>query len=160
MRYKLIVFDLDETLWTIQQLKLDPIRGPFELINSHEAVGETASVTLFRGVRALLKNLEKRQKHVSLASRSDPAVCEELLQLFDIAHYFSYEQYGWQEKSTAVLNILKAIRDIEKESIAPQEVLFIDDYPTNVETVKSTGAATLLFGRDIRSIQELAFILQ
>ena len=57
MRYKLIVFDLDETLWTIQQRRLDPVRGPFQLVNSHEAVGETATVTLFRGVRALLKNL-------------------------------------------------------------------------------------------------------
>ena len=37
--------------------------------------------------------------------------------------------------------------------------LFIDDYPANVDAVRETGAATLLFGRDIRSIQELATIL-
>ena len=160
MRYKLIVFDLDETLWTIQQRRLDPVRGPFQLVDSHEAVGDTATVTLFRGVRALLKNLERRQKYVSLASRSDPDVCDELLKLFGIYHYFSYAQYGWQEKSTAVLNILKAFRDIDKENITPQETLFIDDYPTNVEVVKGMGAATLLFGRDIGSIQELAWILQ
>ena len=160
MRYKLIVFDLDETLWTIQQLKLDPVQGPFTLINAHEAVGDSATVELFRGVRALLKNLARRQKFVSLASRSDPDVCEELLKLFDIHHYFSHPQFGWQEKSTAVLNILKTFRDIDKETIEPSEVLFIDDYPTNVDAVRSTGAATLLFGRDIGSIQELAWILQ
>ena len=160
MRYKLIVFDLDETLWTIQQVRLDPVRGPFTLINSHEAMGNTATVELFRGVRALLKNLERRQKFVSLASRSDPDVCEELLRLFGIHHHFTYPQYGWQEKSTAVLNILKALADLDREFIEPNEVLFIDDYPTNVEAVRSTGAATLLFGRDIGSIQELAWILQ
>lgn len=160
MRYKLIVFDLDETLWTIQQLRLDPIAGPFQLINAHEAVAETATVQLFRGVRALLENLSRRRKFISLASRSDPDVCEELLRLFDIYHYFSYPQYGWQDKSTAVLNILKAFRDIEKETMTPQDVLFIDDYPANIDMVRSTGASALLFGRDIGSIQELAWILQ
>ena len=58
-----------------------------------------------------------------------------------------------------MLNILKAFRDIEKEPIDAADVLFIDDYPANIEAVRETGAATLLFGRDIRSIQELASIL-
>ena len=146
MRYKLIVFDLDETLWTIQQRRLDPLQGPFRLVDRHEAESTTATITLFRGVRALLQNLERRHKFVSLASRSDPEVCEELLRLFEIDHYFKYPQYGWQEKSTAVLNVLKALRDIDKEYIEPADVLFIDDYPANVEVVRSVGAATLLFG--------------
>ena len=160
MRYKLIVFDLDETLWSVQQRKLEPMEGPFELIDSHTAVSDNSEVTLFRGVRALLQNLERRRKFVSLASRSDPAVCESLLKLFDIHHHFCYMQWGWQEKGTAVLNVIKALKDIDKESISPQEVLFVDDYPANVENVKSLGAATLLFGRDVDSIQELAWILE
>lgn len=160
MRYQLFVFDLDETLWTIQQKSLDPIRGPFEAVSSHDAESATARVHLFQGVRALLKSLHTQHKHVSLASRSDPEVCEELLALFDIAHYFRHPQYGWQEKGTAVLNIIKAFRDIDQESIAPQDTLFVDDYPANIDQVKGTGAATLLFGRDVRSIQELAWILQ
>ena len=159
MRFKLIIFDLDETLWTIQQKILGPVKGPFRLINAHEAVGETANVRLFTGVRSLLNNLQRLHKHVSLASRSDPEICEELLQLFDIQQHFTYPQYGWQQKSHAVLNIMKAYHDVEKEVIKPGEVLFIDDWPSNVEAVQETGAATLLFGRDIRSIQELASIL-
>ncbi len=160
MRYKLIVFDLDETLWSVQQRKLEPVSGPFELVDSHTAISDNAEVTLFRGVRALLKNLTKRHKFVSLASRSDPDVSEELMRLFDIYHHFSYCQWGWQEKGTAVLNVLKALRDIDKGKISPQEVLFIDDYPANVANVKGLGAATLLFGRDIDNIQELAWILE
>ncbi len=159
MRFKLIVFDLDETLWTIHQNSLGSVEGPFRLINAHEAVGKTATIRLFTGVRALLRNLERSEKHVSLVSRSDPDLCEELLRLFGIHHHFTYPQYGWQQKSHAVLNILKAIRDFEKEIISPEEVLFIDDWPSNVAAVRETGAATLLFGRDIRSILELASIL-
>ncbi|MFQ5653788.1 MAG: magnesium-dependent phosphatase-1 [Planctomycetota bacterium] len=160
MLYRLIVFDLDETLWTIRQTNMQPVKGPFRLVNSHEAVGQGSTVTLFRGVRTLLRNLERRDKFVSLASRSDPDVCEELLRLFGVHHCFLHPQFGWQEKSTAVTNVLKAFRDIGKEHITPQEVLFIDDWPANVEAVRGIGAATLLFGRDIRSIQELAVILE
>jgi len=160
MRYKLFVFDLDETLWTVQQTTLEPIRGPFRLVNTHEAVGEAAAIRLFPGVRALLRSLERRHLHISLSSRSDPAVCEELLGHFGIRERFDFPQYGWQEKSQAVLNILRCFRDLRGEVIRPQEVLFIDDWPTNIEAVRSIGASTLLFGRDVRSIQELAAMLE
>lgn len=160
MRYRLFVFDLDETLWTVQQKDLAPLRGPFRLIGSHEADSENALVRLFPGVRALLRGLVRRGKFISLASRSDPEVCEELLRLFEIYDYFHYPQYGWQEKGTAVLNIIKAYNDLEKEELTPAQTLFVDDYPANIEEVRGTGAATLLYGRDVRSIQELAWLLQ
>lgn len=160
MRYRLFVFDLDETIWTVQQKSLEPLKGPFDLKDSHTAESDSAMVRLFPGVRTLLQNLERREKCISLASRSDPEVCEELLRHFEIRHHFQYPQYGWQEKGAAVLNILKSFRDIEKEEIEPRDTLFIDDYPANIDEVRSMGAATLLFGRDVRSIQELATILQ
>lgn len=159
MRYRLFVFDLDETLWTIDHKSLDPVSGPFELVGSHAAESKTASVQLFPGVRALLRNLERRGKFISLASRSDPEVCEELLRQFDIRRYFQYPQFGWQEKGTAVLNIIRTFRDIDKETIEPAETLFVDDYPANIEEVREMGASTLLFGRDVRSIQELSWML-
>ncbi|MEM7164934.1 MAG: magnesium-dependent phosphatase-1 [Planctomycetota bacterium] len=159
MRYRLFVFDLDETLWTIHHKTLDPVRGPFELIGSHEAESSTARVQLFPGVRALLRNLERRGKFISLASRSDPDVCEELLAHFDIRKHFQYAQFGWQEKGAAVLNVIRAFHDIDKETIAPAETLFVDDYPANIEEVRGMGASTLLFGRDVRSIQELSWML-
>jgi magnesium-dependent phosphatase-1 len=160
VRYKLFVFDLDETLWTVHQTSLEPLAGPFTLVSSHEAVGETATVRLFPGVRALLRGLERRHLHISLASRSNPEVCEELLELFGILNCFEFPQYGWQEKSQAVLNIIQSFRDIRDEAIDPAEVLFIDDWPTNTEAVKGIGASTLLFGRDVRSIQELSSMLE
>ena len=159
MRYRLFVFDLDETLWTIRHKSLDPVSGPFELTGSHEAESPTAVVRLFPGVRALLRNLERRGKFISLASRSDPEVCDELLKHFDIRKHFQYPQYGWQEKGAAVLNVIRAYRDIDKEPIEPAETLFVDDYPANIEEVKGVGASTLLFGRDVRSIQELSWML-
>ncbi len=160
MRYKLFVFDLDETLWTVNQTSLEPITGPFTLVSSREAIGETASIRLFPGVRALLRSLDRRHLHASLASRSDPEVCEELLELFEIKDRFEFPQYGWQEKSQAVLNIIRAFHDIRGETIQPGEVLFVDDWPTNIAAVKAIGASTLLFGRDVRSIVELASMLE
>ncbi|MCI0650263.1 MAG: magnesium-dependent phosphatase-1 [Planctomycetes bacterium] len=159
MRYKLIVFDLDETIWTTLPRSIGVSNGPFELAGEDEARSTSATIRLFPGVRRLLRNLCRRHKHISLASRSDAAVCDDLLRLFGIHQYFSYPQYGWQEKSQAVINILKSLADREKEHIEPRDVLFIDDWPSNVEAVRSTGAATLLFGRDVRSILELANIL-
>ena len=160
MRYKLFMFDLDETVWTIDQQKLGTaVTGPFKVIDNREVRSATAQVRLFPGVRALLQNLHSRGKYISLASRSDPEVCDELLQAFGIAQYFSYSQYGWQEKSQAVLNVIQAIEENEKETIAAHEVLFVDDWRGNVDAVRATGASALLFGRDVRSIQELGNIL-
>ncbi len=160
MRYKLIVFDLDETLWTVDTLELGPISPPFERTGTDEVRGRTAVIRLHPGVRTLLRALARRRIHVSLASRSDPEVCSALLELFEIRHHFLYPQYGWQEKNHAVLNILKAFAEIDKETIAPVDVLFVDDWPGNVDAVRRTGAATLLFGRDVRSIQELRSIFE
>ena len=68
-------------------------------------------------------------------------------------------QYMIMSEMTRRKDMRKREQGQDKEPIRPQEVLFIDDWPGNVEAVRSTGASTLLFGRDVRSIHELANIL-
>ncbi|HIA27727.1 MAG TPA: HAD-IIIC family phosphatase [Planctomycetes bacterium] len=159
MHFKLFVFDLDETLWSVEQSSLDPIRGPFTLIDSHEAVGTTGTVCLHAGVRSLLRAISLRSSLASLASRNERAVCEELLGLFGIQDHFVFPQYGWEEKGQAVLNIIRALSEFDGIEISAPDVLFIDDWPANTEAVQKIGASTLLFGRDLRSIQELATLI-
>ncbi len=160
MRYKLVVFDLDETLWMVHQSVMGPVTGPFQLKNSHEIIGPTAKILLRQGVRRVLSHLDERDCYCSLASRNDPAVSEELLELFGIADYFVHEQYGWQSKGAAVINIIKAIKAEDGVEIEPRDVIFIDDYPVNCDSVREVGAAALLFGRDVNSIEELLELLR
>ena len=159
MHFQLFVFDLDETLWSIEQSSLDAIKGPFTLVDSHEAVGTTGTVKLHPGVRSLLRSIDKRGAVASLASRNESAVCEELLNLFEIREHFVFPQFGWEEKGQAVLNIIASLRDSEGVDISASDVLFIDDWPSNTEAVQRIGASTLLFGRDVRSMEELEILI-
>ncbi len=111
---KLVVFDLDETLW-------------------HGILLEDGcdSVALKPGVRELLKDLDRRGILLSISSRNsqEDAMC--VLDRLGVSDYFLCPQIGWMPKSTAVSTIAKTL------DIGLDTVLFIDDSPferTEVQT--------------------------
>lgn len=111
---KLVVFDLDETLW-------------------HGILLEDGAdaVTLKPGIRELLEALDGRGILLSISSRNAPDDAMRVLDRMGIADYFLCPQIGWVPKSTAVNTIARTL------DIGLDTVLFIDDSPferTEVQT--------------------------
>ena len=77
MKYKLFVFDLDETIWTVSEGLCSLVRPPFQLTAPDRLeTSEGFWVQLKPGVHDLFKFLKKQKRYISLASRNDhePAI--------------------------------------------------------------------------------------
>ena len=103
---KVLVWDLDETLWT-GTLAED---GPGGVTPRPEAV---------LAVRAL----DERGVLQSIASKNDPAEVQMALKRFGLDQYFLHPQVGWGPKSQSVARIAAAL-DLGLDSF-----VFIDDQP-------------------------------
>jgi FkbH-like protein len=124
---KLVIFDLDNTLW--------------------DGVLLEGEVKLRPGIPELFKALDERGVLISVASKNahDDAMAE--LEKLGIADYVIHQRIGWGPKSESVAQIIKAI------DIGADTVLFIDDNPferaevsgavAGVEVLPDTAIATL-----------------
>lgn len=108
---KLVVFDLDNTLW--------------------EGVLLEGEVRLRENVEAILGELDERGILMSIASKNNFDDAIKHLQSLKIDHYFIFPQIGWQRKSASLREIVAAI------DIGMASVIFVDDNVferTEVET--------------------------
>lgn len=103
---KVVVWDLDETLWcgTLAE------SGPDGVEPRPEAV-------------ALVRALDERGVLQSIASKNDPAEAQVALQRFGLADYFLHPQVGWGLKSDSLRRLAAAL-DLGLDSF-----VFIDDQP-------------------------------
>jgi magnesium-dependent phosphatase-1 len=161
MKFKLFVFDLDETLWTVSEGLCTLVRPPFRLEAPDRLVGKDGLwVELFPGARDLLKLLQKKKVYVSLASRNDAAPTLELLEALGVREYLQFPQLCWKPKEESIKKIIKEIQKRDKVTIKPEEVLFVDDWTENVTPVRKWGASGLVFGQDVHSFEELMGLLK
>ena len=161
LRYKLFVFDLDETLWTVSGGLCNLVEEPFRMETEDRLMGQKGLwVELFPGVRKLLTFLRDRGGYVSLASRNDAEPTMRLLDFMGIAEDFVHPQLCWKPKEESIKKIIREIQKRDKVAIAPAEVLFVDDWPENIAAVRRWGATALLFGQDIHSADDLIQILE
>ena len=115
LKYKLFVFDLDETLWTVSGGLCNLVEEPFRLDTADRLVGRNGLwVELSPGVHDLLKFLKKRGSYASLASRNDAPPALNLLEFFGIAESFVYPQLCWKPKEDSIKKILKQLQKNEK----------------------------------------------
>lgn len=160
MKYKLFVFDLDETLWTVSGGLCNLVKEPFRLETPDRLLGQNGLwIELYPDVRKMLAFLDKKGAYSSLASRNDPEPTMKLLDFFGIGQYFSYPQLCWKAKEDSISKIIRELQKHEKVQIKRDEVLFVDDWPENVNAVRKWGATGLLFGQDILSFGDLMKIL-
>ena len=103
---KVLVWDLDETLWT-GTLAED---GPGGVAPRPEAV-------------LAIRALDERGVLQSIASKNDPAEVQMALKRFGLDVYFLHPQVGWGPKSQSVARIAAAL-DLGLDSF-----VFIDDQP-------------------------------
>ncbi|RDI60313.1 HAD-IIIC family phosphatase [Nocardia pseudobrasiliensis] len=110
-RIKCVVWDLDHTLWDgvlLENAAIDDLKP---------------------GVRDTIVALDERGILHSVASRNDPDTALAKLAELGIADYFLHPQIGWDNKSTAVAAVAKAL-DIGIDTLA-----FVDDQPLERDEV-------------------------
>lgn len=105
-RAKVLVWDLDETLWS-GVLAEDGVAGVTPRPEAVEAI----------------KTLDARGVLQSVASKNDPGEAARALQAFGLADYFLHPQVGWGPKSDAIARIATAL-DLSLDSF-----VFVDDQP-------------------------------
>ncbi|HVR73191.1 MAG TPA: magnesium-dependent phosphatase-1 [Planctomycetota bacterium] len=161
MKYKLFVFDLDETLWTVSEGLCSLVRPPFHLPTPDRLENDKGYwVELKPGVRQLFKFLKSKKRYVSLASRNDMAPTMELLDALKLSEYLDFPQLGWRPKEESIRRIIKEIQKRDKVPIKPEEVFFLDDWPENVVPVKDWGATALIYGQDVETYEDLLAMLK
>lgn len=160
-RYKLYVFDLDETLWTVSEGLCSLVLPPFHRPNPDRIENDHGFwVELKPGVRQLFQFLKQGGAYVSIASRNDQGPTLDLLTALEIAQYLDFPQLAWRPKQESIRRIIKDIQKRDRVFIKPDDVLFVDDWPENIAPVRAWGAAALLYGQDFESYEELLKLLR
>jgi FkbH-like protein len=109
---KLVVWDLDDTIW----------RGVLLEGGGDEAIEPIIDV---------IRRLDARGVLHSIASRNDEALALRRLEELGLAEYFLAPQFTWDRKSEAVQRIA------ERLNLGLDAVLFVDDQPFEREEVAS-----------------------
>jgi FkbH-like protein len=126
---KLLVWDLDNTIWQGTLLEGDSLR-------------------VREGVVATLKALDERGILHSIASRNDADLALAKLKEVGLDEYFLYPQVNWNSKAASIRSIVESI------NIGMDTVAFIDDEPFEREEVKHALPDVLTI--DARDLESLA----
>ena len=161
MHYKLFVFDLDETLWTVSEGLCSLLKPPFNFTAPNRLeTNEGFWIELKPGVHNLFTFLKEQEVYISLASRNDNKPTMEILSAFGLSDGLTYPQIGWRSKDEMLTRIIRSIYRRDKVKIKPDEVFFLDDWPDNIKPVREWGATALRYGQDVLSHDELVSMLQ
>ena len=161
MHYKLFVFDLDETLWTVSEGLCSLLNPPFNFTAPDRLeTNEGFWIELKPGVHKLFTFLKEHEAYISLASRNDHKPTMEILSAFGLSDGLTYPQIGWRSKDEMLTRIIRSIYRRDKVKIKPDEVFFLDDWPDNIKPAREWGATALLYGQDVLSHDELVRMLE
>lgn len=126
---KLLVWDLDNTLW-------------------HGTLLEGDNLRIREGLVATLKALDERGILHSVASKNDHDLAMAKLKEAGLEEYFLYPQVNWNSKAANIRSIVGSL------NIGMDTVAFIDDEPFEREEVKHTLPEVLTI--DARELEGLA----
>lgn len=138
---RLIVFDLDLTLWHCAPLLwCDQLTPPLRRTDSGKVFASCRNeVRLYPEVPELLDHLTEDGHLLGLASRtSAPAIARELLDLFGIGHHFAHQHIYPGDKSAH----FRALH--EETGVAFRDMVFFDDEHRNIESVTRLGVSAYL----------------
>lgn len=108
---KLVVWDLDNTLWD-------------------GVLSEGDILSLKPGMKETIEELDRRGILQSVCSKNNYEDAYERLVEFEIDTYFIYPRINWNPKSVNIKEIISSI------NILPDAVAFIDDSPIELDEVK------------------------
>lgn len=116
---KLVIWDLDNTLWRGTLLEGDDVH-------------------LREGVIEVLSTLDQRGILHSISSKNDHEAAWQKLKQLGVAEYFLYPQINWNSKAANVASIVTAI------NVGFDTVAFIDDDPFEREEVRHKFPTVLI----------------
>lgn len=125
---KLLVWDLDNTLWNGTLLEGDGVQLP-------------------ASVRSMLDALDKRGILHSIASRNDYELAMAKLREMGIEQFFLYPQVNWNSKAAGIKKIADSI------NIGLDAIAFIDDEPFEREEVRHSIPEVAVY--DSRELESL-----
>jgi len=112
-KVKLVVWDLDNTLWKGTVFYKDK-----------------ENIRLKEGTIAALKELNKRNIKNAICSRNNEIDVKEQLEKFGIGTYFDFVEVNWDRKSESIKRIS------EESKLLYSEMIFVDDDPFQREEVR------------------------
>jgi magnesium-dependent phosphatase 1 len=141
---QLIVFDLDFTLWNAGGTWCDHTFPPYKRINNHIEDSKGNIIFLYPEARDILEQLHESNYQIAIASRThEPLWAKELLQLFDIDHFFIFREIYPGSK----IEHFNQIR--HRTGIDFEHMVFFDDEMRNIDEVSSLGVTAVLVDEGI-----------
>ena len=139
---RLIVFDLDFTLWDCGGTWCDCLSPPFRFDGKRIEDRTGRHVRLYDDVHDILTHCDDHAITVALASRTEqPTWARQLLEHLDVTHRFAFSEIYPSSK-------LRHFAALQKDSgFAYEEMLFFDDEMRNIHEVGGLGV-TSIFVRD------------
>lgn len=137
--YKLVVFDLDFTLWDSGGVWCDCLQPPFEKRDDRVYDSAGSLVKVYEDIPWALQALESAGYDIAIASRtSQPTWARELLGLLGLRHHFAYEEIYPSSK-------LRHFTELKASTAYDySEMLFFDDEARNIEEVGVLGVRCIL----------------
>lgn len=138
---RLVVFDLDFTLWDAGGLWCDCLTPPFRKSGEQVVDYRLKVVRLYDDVHAILDRLDEAGIDMALASRTErPVWAERLLDLLEIDRRFAWREIYPSSK-------LRHFRSLSQNSGYDfSEMLFFDDEFRNIEEVGALGVESVHVG--------------
>lgn len=135
---KLIVFDLDFTLWDCGGTWCDCLSPPFRWQNEQVIDRASRQVRLYDDVISILDHCDDHSIPMAIASRTEqPAWARELIEMLLIHHRFAFAEIYPSSK----LRHFAALR--ESSGFEYSSMVFFDDEMRNISDVSSLGVTSI-----------------
>ena len=159
-RIKLVVLDLDGTLWDCEDISL--LTPPFRVVRKGVIIdSEGREVRIRDGVDDFLKWCMAKGLILATLSWNDLRKALDALRALGMLEYFRHHAIEYHpRKHEMLLKLLRKLRD-EGIDVRPEEIVYVDDRDIHVDdVVKHVGPVKFLhFGRDVRNFRELRKLL-
>ncbi|PQO47864.1 magnesium-dependent phosphatase-1 [Blastopirellula marina] len=135
---RLIVFDLDFTLWDCGGTWCDCLTPPFRMDRQRVVDRHSRHVRFYDDVPSILEHCRQAEIPMALASRTEqPKWARQLLELLDITSEFAHAEIYPSSK-------LRHFAALQKASgVAYHEMIFFDDEMRNIREVSGLGVTSI-----------------
>jgi len=143
---KLVVFDLDFTLWDAGGTWCDHTNPPYKKVGNYVEDTYGRQIMLYPDVIDILNELKESKIKTAIASRTgEPSWAKRLINLFEIEDYFDYKEIFPSSKIQHFTNLK------EDSGIDFQNMVFFDDEMINIHEVGSLGVLAVYVDSGVSS---------
>ncbi|MBN1500966.1 MAG: magnesium-dependent phosphatase-1 [Spirochaetes bacterium] len=131
---KLVVFDLDFTLWNCGGTWCDCTDPPYKIVNNQLQDRAGRRIFLYDGMLSLLKTLNQMNIKTATASRTEePAWAKSILMMLEIYDFFQYHEI-YPGSKIRHFESLKA-----RSGVSYENMIFFDDEFRNIKEIQALG---------------------